>query len=123
MFSRENDLTSIKLIDFGLSAQNFNNNLLYGDYCGTLLYMAPEQIEKKSYNQTVDIWSIGIILFMLLNNGQHPFYNKGDLKNEFLKKLKNWKFKFWNHFSFMGNSLIKKLLEIYLLEDILLIKL
>ena len=112
MFSRENDLTSIKLIDFGLSAQNFNNNLLYGDYCGTLLYMAPEQIEKKSYSQTVDIWSIGIILFMLLNNGQHPFYNKGDLKNEFLKKLKNWKFKFCNHISFMGNSLIKKLLEI-----------
>ena len=83
MFSRENDLTSIKLIDFGLSAQNFNNNLLYGDYCGTLLYMAPEQIEKKSYSQTVDIWSIGIILFMLLNNGQHPFYNKGDLKMNF----------------------------------------
>ena len=111
MFSKENDLTSIKLIDFGLSYQNFNN-LLISDYCGTLLYMAPEQIEKKSYNFTVDIWSIGIILYMLLNNGQHPFYNNGDLKKEFLIKLKNWKFNFCNNISFMGNSLIKKLLEI-----------
>ena len=49
--------------------------------------MAPEQIEKNhSFNQTVDIWSIRIILFKLLNNGQHPFYNKGNLQNEFLKK-------------------------------------
>ena len=111
MFSKENDLTSIKLIDFGLSYQNFNN-LLIGDYCGTLLYMAPEEIEKKSYNFTFDFWSIGIILYMLLNNGQHPFYNNGDVKKEFLNKLKIWKFNFCNNVSFMGNSLMKKLLEI-----------
>ena len=100
MFTKENDLTNIKLIDFGLSYQNFNN-LFIGDYCGTLLYMAPEQIEKKSYNFTFDFWSIGIILYMLLNNGQHPFYNNGDVKKEFLNKLKIWKFNFCNNFFFM----------------------
>ena len=46
MFSKENDLHSIKIIDFGLSAQNFDK-LINNDYCGTYIYMAPEQIEKK----------------------------------------------------------------------------
>ena len=34
-----------------------------------LIYMAPEQIEKKLYFISVDIWSIGILMFILLNNG------------------------------------------------------
>ena len=57
MFSRQNDLSSIKIIDFGLSLQNFDT-LCNSDYCGTLLYMAPEEINRKSYYLSVDIWSI-----------------------------------------------------------------
>ena len=49
MFSKENDLNSIKIIDFGLSLQNFDF-LLNSDYCGTLTYMAPELIKRKSYD-------------------------------------------------------------------------
>ena len=93
MFSEENNLSSIKLIDFGLSEQNLYNSLLEG-YAGTLLYMSPEQIEKKFYCQTVDIWSIGIILYMLLNNGKHPFYFKGDERKNYIEKIKKGKFKF-----------------------------
>ena len=48
MLSKENDLNSIKIIDFGLSAQNFDS-LYNSDYCGTYIYMAPEEIERKSY--------------------------------------------------------------------------
>ena len=65
MFSRENDLSSIKIIDFGLSLQNFDT-LCNSDYCGTLIYMAPEEINRKSYYLSVDIWSIGILMYMLL---------------------------------------------------------
>ena len=111
MFAKENDLNSIKLIDFGLSAQHFDN-ISTNDYCGTFLYMAPEQIEKKSYSQTVDVWALGIILFMLLNNGKHPFYMKGDLRKELAKKIRKGSFKFYNKVSFMANNLIRKLLEI-----------
>jgi len=111
MFAKENDLNSIKLIDFGLSAQHFDN-ISTNDYCGTFLYMAPEQIEKKSYSQTVDVWALGIILFMLLNNGKHPFYMKGDLRKELAQKIKKGIFKFYNKVSFMANHLIRKLLEI-----------
>ena len=112
MFSKENDLTSIKIIDFGLSVQNFEV-LKNHDYCGTFIYMAPEQIEKKSYYVSVDIWSIGILMYMLLNNGKHPFYKKGDKREDFINKVKsNNKLKFDNKISYMGNNLLKKLLEL-----------
>ena len=110
MFSKENDLKSIKLIDFGLSAQNLYNPLIDG-YCGTLLYMSPEQIEKKLYSQTVDIWSIGIILYMLLNNNKHPFYVKGEEKKHYCEKIKKGNFSYHNNLSYMAKNLISKLLE------------
>ena len=110
MISKENDLSSIKIIDFGLSAQQFNY-LSNNEYCGTLLYMAPEQIEKKLYHFSVDIWSIGILMYMLLNNGKHPFYIKGDKKEDFIKKIKSGKLNFINKISFMAKNLNHKLCE------------
>ena len=111
MLSKEDDLNSIKIIDFGLSAQNFDS-LYNSDYCGTFIYMAPEEIERKSYYLSVDIWSIGILMYMLLNKGEHPFYKKGDSKEEFIKKLKAIKeLKFNNKMSYMAMHLLKKLLE------------
>ena len=110
MLSKENDLNGIKIIDFGLSAQNFDK-LINNDYCGTYIYMAPEQIEKKLYFISVDIWSIGILMFMLLNNGKHPFYIKGDTKTDFIKKVENCKINFYNKVSPMEKHLIFKLLE------------
>ena len=111
MLSKENDLNSIKIIDFGLSAQNFDS-LYNSDYCGTFIYMAPEQIERKSYYLSVDIWSIGILMYMLLNKGEHPFYHNGDTKEEFINNLKSIKkLKCKNKISYMGLNLLKKLLE------------
>ena len=110
MLSKENDLHSIKIIDFGLSAQNFDK-LINNDYCGTYIYMAPEQIEKKLYFISVDIWSIGILMFMLLNNGKHPFYIKGDNRQDFVKKIQECKITFYNKVSPMAKHLILKLLE------------
>ena len=110
MLADYNDLSSLKLIDFGLSSQNFNY-FENSDYCGTLLYMAPEQIEKKSYTKTVDIWSIGVIMFMLLNNGKHPFYVKGDKKRGYVEKIKSKKLTLFKKCSPLAKSLLFKLLE------------
>ena len=110
MLSKENDLHSIKIIDFGLSAQHFDK-LKNNDYCGTYIYMAPEQIEKKLYFISVDIWSIGILMFILLNNGRHPFYIKGDNKKDFVKKIMGGKINFYNKVSPMAKHLLLKLLE------------
>ncbi|XP_009795728.1 CBL-interacting serine/threonine-protein kinase 11-like [Nicotiana sylvestris] len=65
----------LKVSDFGLSAltdQVQQNGLLY-TLCGTPAYVAPEILTKKGYDgEKVDIWSCGIILFVL-NAGYLPF--------------------------------------------------
>ena len=110
MLSKENDLSSIKIVDFGLSAQNFDK-LINNDYCGTYIYMVPEQIEKKLYFISIDIWSIVILMYILLNNGKHPFYVKGDKRKEYAKKIKDGKIYCYNKISPMAKHLILKLLE------------
>ena len=41
-------------------------------FCGTLEYMAPEMISNKAHNHTLDIWSLGILLYELVH-GKAPF--------------------------------------------------
>ena len=110
MISRKNDLNSIKIIDFGLSSQNFDQ-LENHNYCGTYIYMAPELIEKKLYFLSIDMWSIGVLMFILLNNGKHPFYVKGDNLKQISQKIKNGKIEFYENISPMAKHLVKKLLE------------
>ena len=43
---------------------------------GTISYMAPEIFAGKAYNNTVDIYALGMVLYQLLNNGRPPFLPK-----------------------------------------------
>ena len=62
----------IKLTDFGLSKQNFDQNL-DNTIWGTMKYIAPETISGKKYNHMADWWSLGIITFrMLTGELPHP---------------------------------------------------
>lgn len=85
-----NDLSKIKVSDFGLSAQ-YESNLMITrhEHAGTLLYMAPEQVSNNYYSKAVDIWSCAILLFMLLTKGSHPMAVTGENYNTYLEKLKN----------------------------------
>jgi serine/threonine protein kinase len=73
LFKDKNDLSSIKLGDFGLATFNMEKE---SKKCGTLLYMAPEVMNKKSYDATIDIWATGFILFIMLSGGRHPIYTR-----------------------------------------------
>lgn len=70
MFDSFDDLSSLKVIDFGLSTDlcDFPSRV-----AGTVLYMAPERLLKQHYSNNIDIWSIGILTYILIHNGQHPF--------------------------------------------------
>ena len=64
----------IKIIDFGLSEVVSINRKLTKRF-GTIISIPPEIILEQSYNDTIDIWAFGIISYMVLNNGNHPFVN------------------------------------------------
>ncbi|CAO3618439.1 unnamed protein product [Cunninghamella echinulata] len=69
----------IILTDFGLSKQfgvgtNFDDQRT-GTFCGTAEYLAPEILQGLSYNYSVDLWSLGTILYEMLM-GLPPFWAK-----------------------------------------------
>jgi serine/threonine protein kinase len=112
MFTNKNDINELKLLDFGLSSDSFESKN-YLENCGTLIYMAPEQINNLIYSKAVDVWSVGIILYMLLNKGKNPFYIKGDTQEKIIKNISNNNITFSNDclISNMGKHLINKLLK------------
>ena len=100
MFSIKDDLRSIKLIDFGF-AEIFEDpsKLLYNieigritmkARVGTAYYIAPEIIQGK-YDEKCDVWSMGVILYVLIC-GAPPFYGRND--REVLESVKRGKYKF-----------------------------
>ena len=60
-----------------------NKNEKVFDYCGTEKYMAPEIFENKGYSFEVDIWAVGIIMYVLLV-GKYPFKDKDEIKTKIL---------------------------------------
>lgn len=66
------DNDSPKIIDFGLSTDTLNNTKKLKTYVGSKLYMAPEIIDNVGHTSTCDMWSIGIILYLMLSGG-FPF--------------------------------------------------
>ena len=64
-------LPIIKLADFGF-ARYLPKTSLADTMCGSPLYMAPEILASKQYDQTADLWSVGIMLYEL-SYGRTPF--------------------------------------------------
>lgn len=74
LFTNKDDLGSVKLVDFGLSAKFKSNPSFHmEDKIGTLLFMAPEQITRSHYGKKVDMFACGIIMYMILC-GKHPLH-------------------------------------------------
>ncbi len=99
----------IKIIDWG-TARFFDKNKKMNKISGTPYYIAPEVLFEK-YDEKCDVWSCGIIMYILLC-GYPPFNGEND--SEILAKIKLGKFSFpdeeWEHVSDSAKDLIKKLL-------------
>lgn len=65
------DKDNLKIADFGWSVHAVRNNRR-GTVCGTLDFLAPEMCEGERYDASVDVWSIGILLYEMLF-GKPPF--------------------------------------------------
>ena len=75
MLSKENDLSCIKMIDFGLSKDFSEANTMH-TMSGSPYYIAPEVFLQK-YNQKIDIWSMGVVLYIMLS-GKVPFPGRSE---------------------------------------------
>lgn len=100
----------IKLIDFG-TANFCDKDTRFTLKVGTPYYIAPEVL-KNDYNYKCDVWSAGIIMYILLS-GTPPFEGKND--EEILDKVRLGKYTFstsnWNNISEEAKDLIEKLLR------------
>mmetsp|Transcript_21885 Transcript_21885/g.43959 ORF Transcript_21885/g.43959 Transcript_21885/m.43959 type:complete len:491 (-) Transcript_21885:270-1742(-) len=65
-------LRPVKICDFGLAFQYSANRRAPRTFVGSPRYMAPEQMQRRPYNEKVDTWALGVILFILLS-GCLPF--------------------------------------------------
>ena len=81
MWSDKSDNRTLKLIDFGLSLK-FRGGVMH-ERLGTPYYIAPEVL-KGSYTISCDIWSVGVIAYMLLS-GRPPF--DGDTDEDIFKAV------------------------------------
>jgi len=100
----------LKIIDFGLSCR-FEVGQQMATKAGTPYYVAPQVLAGK-YDESCDVWSCGVIMFILLC-GYPPFY--GDTDAEVLKKVREGVFTFnpsdWRNISDDAKDLIRKMLQ------------
>ena len=102
----------LKLIDFGCSKMFTTYKRNFEDTIGTLVYCSPEVL-LNNYNEKCDIWSCGIIFYLLLT-GNFPFFGKTE--NEIIEKILNPKlelnFPIFNNISEEAKDLIKKMFNL-----------
>ena len=75
------ELEDLKIADFGLSKMVLPKEKM-DSACGTLSYVAPEVLTMQGYGREADLWSVGVIMFLLLC-GKLPF--DGEDHNEIIR--------------------------------------
>ncbi|OMJ75198.1 hypothetical protein SteCoe_25710 [Stentor coeruleus] len=99
----------VKLTDFGLSKQFFSSDEKAYSLCGTPEYLAPEIVSGKGHDQAVDYWSLGILIYEMLN-GSPPFNHKN--REQMYKDILHKPAPMKPHFSSQAVSLLSLLLEV-----------
>lgn len=109
LLEQNKEFDQIKIIDFGTSLVVEEGKRLE-EKLGTPYYIAPEVL-SQNYGCKCDIWSCGVITFIVLS-GAPPFNGQND--SEIMKKAKVGKFSFagpmWNKISEEAKDFITKLL-------------
>eukprot|EP01100_Stratorugosa_tubuloviscum_P011375 TRINITY_DN506_c3_g1_i3.p1 TRINITY_DN506_c3_g1~~TRINITY_DN506_c3_g1_i3.p1 ORF type:complete len:1007 (-),score=347.87 TRINITY_DN506_c3_g1_i3:27-3047(-) len=102
----------VRIIDFGF-AKSFATDTL-GTSLGSPGYCAPEVLDESSYDEKADVWSMGVIIFVMLS-GYPPFF--ADSIGELFSKIQTCDYSFdnpiWDTVSESAKDLIRKMLVLY----------
>ncbi|KRY10369.1 Aurora kinase A, partial [Trichinella patagoniensis] len=99
----------VKLADFGL-AISLADLKSFGKYpsCGTVNYLAPEVFHHQGYDEKVDLWAIGIVMFRMIV-GRLPFNHRSS--KEVKERILHHQFIIPKYVSYNARDIISKLLE------------
>ncbi|KAF1317761.1 Camk/camk1 protein kinase, partial [Globisporangium splendens] len=107
------DDASIKLADFGFAKTVTKDDEGLVTTCGTPGYVAPEILEGTAYGKPVDIWSIGVITYILLA-GYPPFHD--DSQPVLFRKIRKGKYQYdspyWDNVSDDAKDFISRMLVV-----------
>ncbi|XP_046849101.1 serine/threonine-protein kinase D3-like isoform X2 [Xenia sp. Carnegie-2017] len=100
----------IKLCDFGF-ARIIGEKSFRRSVVGTPAYLAPEVLRNRGYNRSIDMWSVGVIIYVSLS-GTFPFNEDEEIADQ----IKNAAFMYppdpWQEISEQGIDLINRLLQV-----------
>ena len=113
LLQSEDDDSKLKLADFGFAKRTNENFSGLTTQCGTPGYVAPEVLEGKVYGTKADVWSIGVITYVLLG-GYPPFIDQNQRK--LFSKIRKGEYEFhpeyWGQVSKGAKDLIKSMLTV-----------
>lgn len=98
IFDTAADSATLVLADFGLSAMCVDAQMQavpLRDQCGTAGFIAPEVLLKQPYDTKVDMWALGVILYMLLS-GLPPFFE--ETQEELFDRIRTADYSFPNYY-------------------------
>ena len=83
------EIPKLTIIDFALSMIVYDNNTYYHNVVGTKNYCSPEMYFRRKYlPKSNDIWSVGVVIYIILSGGFHPFTYKHNIsKRSFYKNI------------------------------------
>lgn len=117
IYATKRDDSAIKITDFGLAkfreAEGNGKGSGMHTACGTPGYVAPEVLKNEAYGPEVDMWSLGVILYILLC-GFPPFYHESTaaLYKQIKKGAYDFPDPYWTEISADAKDLVTRLLNI-----------
>lgn len=100
----------VKLCDFGF-ARIIGEKSFRRSVVGTPAYLAPEVISSSGYNRSLDMWSVGVIMYVSLS-GTFPFNEDEDIKQQITNATFMYPRQPWSSISLEAVSLINNLLQV-----------